>query len=325
MMETQWFHIERMEFMEFIKVENLIKKYNGNTAVAGISLEIGKGELFGLLGPNGAGKSTTISMMSGLLSPTEGNIYINGIDTVRKPMEGKKILGLVPQDIALYPTLTAKENLDFWGKMYNLSGKKLKKRVEEVLELVGLEDRKNERIENYSGGMKRRINIGAALLHRPEVLIMDEPTVGIDPQSRNHILETVKRLNSEGMTVIYTSHYMEEVEFLCTRIGIIDHGKLLAIGEKEELKRSVINLDKIELELSKVTPSVSEKIQKMEHVESLNVEDKKVTINSSSSQELLGNVLAVIAKMNIKVLSMKIQEPNLESVFLNLTGRALRD
>ncbi|MDP4089482.1 MAG: ABC transporter ATP-binding protein [Bacillota bacterium] len=311
--------------MSFIKVENLVKKYESNTAVAGISLEIEKGELFGLLGPNGAGKSTTISMLSGLLTPTEGSICINGIDIVKKPMEVKKILGLVPQEIALYPTLTAKENLDFWGKMYNLSGKELRNRVQEVLELVGLEDRKNERIEKYSGGMKRRINIGAALLHRPEILIMDEPTVGIDPQSRNHILETVKRLNSEGMTVIYTSHYMEEVEFLCTRIGIIDHGRLLAMGEKDELKRSVITMDKIELELSKVTPTVSERIEKLEHVESFTVEDRKVTINSRKSEELLGNVLSAISKMNIKVLSMKIQEPNLESVFLSLTGRALRD
>lgn len=317
--------MEGMEFMSFIKVENLVKKYESNTAVSGISMGIEKGELFGLLGPNGAGKSTTIAMISGLLQPTTGNIYINGIDIEKKPMEGKKLLGLVPQDIALYPTLTAKENLEFWGKMYNLRGKELKKRVEEVLEIAGLSDRKNERIEKYSGGMKRRINIGAALLHKPEILIMDEPTVGIDPQSRNHILDTVKMLNEEGMTVIYTSHYMEEVEFLCDKIGIIDHGKLLAFGEKEELKRSIINFDKIELQLSSITPSVKERINGLEHVQSIDIDGSKVTINSSESEKLLVNILSALAKMSIKVLSVKIQEPNLESVFLNLTGRALRD
>lgn len=311
--------------MSIIKVENLVKKYGTNTAVKGISFQVEKGELFGLLGPNGAGKSTTISMLSALLKPTEGSIYIKGEDIVKKPMEAKKVLGLVPQDIALYPTLTAKENLMFWGRMYNLSGKELKNRVQEVLQIVGLEDRQKDRIETYSGGMKRRINIAAALIHRPEVLIMDEPTVGIDPQSRNHILETVKKLNSEGMTVIYTSHYMEEVEFLCSRIGIIDHGKLLALGEKEELKRSIIKDDKIELEVSSINAAVSEKIQKLEHIEHMAIEDKKVVIHSNKSQELLANVLAVISKMNIKVLSMKIEEPNLESVFLSLTGRALRD
>lgn len=311
--------------MSFIKVENLVKKYESNTAVSGISMDIEKGELFGLLGPNGAGKSTTIAMISGILTPTTGNVCIGGIDIAKKPMEGKKLLGLVPQDIALYPTLTAKENLEFWGKMYNLRGKELKKRVEEVLEIAGLSDRKNERIEKYSGGMKRRINIGAALLHKPEILIMDEPTVGIDPQSRNHILDTVKMLNKEGMTVIYTSHYMEEVEFLCDKIGIIDHGKLLAFGEKEELKRSIINFDKIELQLSSITPSVKERIGSMEYVQSIDIDGSKVTINSSESEKLLVNILSALAKMNIKVLSVKIQEPNLESVFLNLTGRALRD
>jgi ABC-2 type transport system ATP-binding protein len=217
--------------MEFVKIQNLVKKYNGNTAVAGISFNIEKGELFGLLGPNGAGKSTTISMLSGLLKPTEGSIFIKEEDVIKNPMDAKRVIGLVPQDIALYPTLSARENLSFWGRMYNLSGKLLKERMAEALEVVGLEDRKNEKIQNYSGGMKRRINIAAALLHRPEILIMDEPTVGVDPQSRNHILETVKKLNEEGMTVIYTSHYMEEVEYLCRRIGIIDHGKMIAIGQ----------------------------------------------------------------------------------------------
>lgn len=311
--------------MSYIKIENLIKKYDGNTAVAGVNLEIEKGELFGLLGPNGAGKSTIISMLSGLLKPTDGSIFIKGEDIVKKPMEAKRVLGLVPQDIALYPTLTAKENLVFWGRMYNLSGRVLKQRVTEVLEIVGLEDRKNDKIQNYSGGMKRRINIAASLLHKPEIIIMDEPTVGIDPQSRNHILETVKNLNEQGITVIYTSHYMEEVEYLCTRIAIVDHGKVIALGEKEALKRSAMSEKKMQIELSSVTPTIIEKIKELPCVKTVIVEDKKLNIYSSGTQELLANVLSVVGKLKVKVISVKVEEPDLESVFLNLTGRALRD
>lgn len=311
--------------MEYIKVLNLVKKYNENTAVAGISLCIDEGELFGLLGPNGAGKSTTISMLSGLLKPTEGSIFIKGEDVVKNPMKAKRAIGLVPQDIALYPTLTAKENLIFWGRMYGLTGKVLSERIDEVLKIVDLTDRKNDRIQKYSGGMKRRINIAASLLHRPEILIMDEPTVGIDPQSRNHILETVKRLNGEGMTIIYTSHYMEEVEYLCTRIGIIDHGKVIAIGDKDELKKSVINQDKIEITLSSITPSVIERIKGLKDVAAVTTDENKMTVYSKDGTTLLTNILLEIGKLNIKVLSLNIEEPNLESVFLNLTGRALRD
>jgi daunorubicin resistance ABC transporter ATP-binding subunit len=311
--------------MEFIKIENLVKKYNENYAVNSISFDINRGELFGLLGPNGAGKSTTISILSGLIKPTNGSVYIDGSDIVKNPMAAKKVIGLVPQDIALYPTLTARENLMFWGRMYGLSGKVLKQRMEEVLNIVELSDRKNEKIQNYSGGMKRRINIAAALLHRPEILIMDEPTVGIDPQSRNHILETVKSLNDGGMTVIYTSHYMEEVEYLCSRIGIVDHGKLIAIGDKDNLKKSVLSHDKIEIAVSSVTPTMIEKIKSINFVTGVAAEENKLTVLSSDGPELLANLLLAIARMNVRVLSVNVEEPNLESVFLNLTGRALRD
>lgn len=317
--------MEGVILMELIKIENLTKKYGTNTAVDKISFNIKKGELFGLLGPNGAGKSTTISMLSGLLKPTEGSIFIKGEDTIESPMKAKKVIGLVPQDIALYPTLTARENLVFWGRMYDLSKKLLKERIEEVLNIVGLEDRKNEAIKNYSGGMKRRINIAAALLHRPEILIMDEPTVGIDPQSRNHILETVKKLNSEGITIIYTSHYMEEVEFLCTRIGIIDHGRIIAMGDKDDLKKSVINQDKIEITLSSVTPTVIQKIKALDSVTGVTEDGGRVTIYSQDGTGLIANILLEIAKLKIKILSLNVEEPNLETVFLNLTGRALRD
>lgn len=311
--------------MSIVKIENLVKKYGDITAVSGISFEIEKGEIFGLLGPNGAGKSTTISMLSGLLKPTEGKIFINNKDVIKHPMEAKKVLGLVPQDIALYPTLTALENLNFWGKMYGLSGKLLKERISEVLEIAGLEERKNEKIQGYSGGMKRRINIAAALLHRPEILIMDEPTVGIDPQSRNHILESVKKLNETGMTVIYTSHYMEEIEYLCKRIGIIDHGKLMALGDKDELKLSLGTDEELELELSMVTPTVEEKIKAVTGVKRIAVEDRKIMVISDGNNELVQNIISSISKLNIKIIAINIKEVNLESIFLNLTGRALRD
>ncbi|WP_312573230.1 ABC transporter ATP-binding protein [Clostridium sp.] len=311
--------------MSFIEIRNLVKKYKCNTAVDNINFHIEKGELFGLLGPNGAGKSTTISMLSGILKPSAGNIYINDNDVVEKNMIVKKMLGLVPQDIALYPTLSAKENLMFWGKMYGVPKVVLKNRVLEVLQIVGLEERKNEMIKNYSGGMKRRINIGAALLHNPEILIMDEPTVGIDPQSRNHILETVKKLNQEGMTVIYTSHYMEEVEYLCNQIGIMDKGKLIAFGNKDDIKKTAINKEKIEIKLSQITPAIGEAIKELPSVEKLIIKDRDITIYSKGNGELLADIISITNKAKIKILSINIEEPNLESVFIHLTGKALRD
>lgn len=222
--------------IKIIEVKNLKKVYGNREVLKGIDFSVESGEIFGFLGPNGAGKSTTISMISTLNSPSEGIIKINGMDVSKYSKEVRKLIGLVPQDIALYQDLSAMDNLKFWGRMYGLTGKLLKERINQVLDIVGLHDRVNEDVKNYSGGMKRRINIGAALLHNPKILIMDEPTVGIDPQSRNHILDTVLKLNQDGMTVIYTSHYMEEVEYLCTRLAIIDHGQLIAIGSKEEIK-----------------------------------------------------------------------------------------
>lgn len=222
-----------------IEVKEIKKSFKNVEAVKGISLTIDDGEILGLLGPNGAGKSTTISIISTLFPPSSGQVLYKDKDIIKNPKEFRQILGVVPQEIALYPELTGYENLKFFGKVYGLRGKELEGRIEEVLSIIGLNGRAKDPVKNYSGGMKRRLNIGCALLHKPKFLIMDEPTVGIDPQSRNHILETVKSLRDGGMTIVYTSHYMEEVEYLCDRIYIMDHGEIIASGSKEELKELI--------------------------------------------------------------------------------------
>src|SRR5215204_685375 len=233
-----------------LEVQNLVKKYGDFTAVKGVSFDIKEGEIFSLLGPNGAGKTTTISMLSTLYAPTSGDATIGGHSVTRDPMAVKQVIGVVPQDLALYEELTARENLVFWGQMYGLSGRSLNNRVDEVLEQIGLTDKARNRVKTYSGGMKRRVNIGVGLLHKPRLLFMDEPTVGIDPQSRRAILDTVKDLNKQGMTVLYTTHYMEEAEELSNRVGIIDHGELIAIGTQKELKQQVGQTETLILHLA---------------------------------------------------------------------------
>src|SRR5512142_542023 len=230
-----------------IRVQHLQKAFGETRAVQRVSFHVRQGEIFSLLGPNGAGKSTTISMLAGLLAPTSGDASIMGHSITTDGANAKKMIGVVPQDIALYPDLSARENLDFWGKMYGLRGAELRKRVDGVLEMVGLTEHAKGRIERFSGGMKRRINIGAALLHQPKVLILDEPTVGIDPQSRRSILDGVKEFNRQGMTVLYTSHYMEEVAELSNHIVIMDHGQVIAAGTHAELVKMVGELDRLDL------------------------------------------------------------------------------
>ena len=233
-----------------LEVQHLIKKYGDNTAVDDVSFAIEAGEIFSLLGPNGAGKTTTISVLSCLLKPTSGDAIIGGHSVTRESLQVREVIGVVPQDIALYNMLSARENLIFWGRMYGMSGAALKQRVDEVLEQIGLTDKANAKVETYSGGMKRRVNIGVGLLHKPRIIYMDEPTVGIDPQSRRSILDTVKDLNKQGMTVLYTTHYMEEAEELSDRVGIIDHGKLIALGTQKELTQIVGEYDTLRLHLS---------------------------------------------------------------------------
>lgn len=307
-------------------VDHITKSFGKKEVVRGVSFSIEKGETFGLLGPNGAGKSTTISMICGLFPYDSGDIRVGGKSVKEYPMDTKQKIGVVPQDIALYPTLSAKENLIFWGKMYGLSGAAAKKRADEVLAYVGLEDRAKDKIETFSGGMKRRVNIGAALMHEPELLIMDEPTVGIDPQSRNHILETVKKLNEKGMTVIYTSHYMEEVEYLCERIAIVDHGKVIALGTKSELCNRLTDGFMVKLQVNRYDQQLLQKLQALPVVERIVADEDSNTIDIAlTHSDAVGMVVSEVVGNRVQIAKLEVQEPNLEALFLQLTGRSLRD
>jgi ABC-2 type transport system ATP-binding protein len=311
--------------MNAIEVKNLKKSFGELQAVQGVEFSIAQGEVFSLLGPNGAGKSTTISMLSGLLAPDAGDATIMGHSICSDPAAAKASLGVVPQDIALYPDLSARENLAFWGKMYNLRGAALKSRVDEVLEIIGLAERQKDRVGTFSGGMKRRVNIGAALLHKPAVIIMDEPTVGIDPQSRRHILDNVKELNQQGMTVFYTTHYMEEAAELSNHIAIMDAGKIIAYGTHAELIKLVGEETRIDLTLNTEAETVLPNWKATPGVSRIDATDGKVSALVDDSNRVLPRLFEVAAKVGVRITSVDIQEPNLETVFLHLTGRALRD
>lgn len=310
-----------------LEVQNLVKNYGNFQAVKGVSFNIQEGEIFSLLGPNGAGKTTTISMLSTLYEPTSGDATIAGHSVKKNPMGVRNAIGVVPQDLALYEDLSAKENLIFWGQMYNLSGKSLSSRVDEVLEQIGLTDKAKNKVKTFSGGMKRRVNIGVGLLHKPKLLFMDEPTVGIDPQSRRAILDTVKDLNKQGMTVLYTTHYMEEAEELSNRVGIIDHGELIAIGTQKELTKQVGETETLILHVgenedpSALIPSLKE----IKNVLDANVIGNEISVVTPSAKDVLASVVTKANERGIKIHSIDIREPNLEAVFLHLTGRALRD
>jgi ABC-2 type transport system ATP-binding protein len=310
-----------------LEVKDLVKKYGDFTAVNGISFEIQEGEIFSLLGPNGAGKTTTISMLSTLFAPTAGEATIGGHSVTKEPMAVRNLIGVVPQELALYDDLSARENLVFWGQMYGLSGRALKIRVEEVLEQIGLADKARNRVKTYSGGMKRRVNIGVGLLHKPSLLFMDEPTVGIDPQSRRAILDSVKALNRQGMTVLYTTHYMEEAEELSDRVGIIDHGELIALGTQAELKRQVGENDALILHIdeSQNGQALSVAVRNIPGVLKADITDHTVAVIAPEAEEIMAPVITKANELGIKIRSVDIKEPDLEAVFLSLTGRALRD
>ena len=310
-----------------LTTNNLYKRYGDFVAVNGVSFEIGRGEIFSLLGPNGAGKSTTIGMLSGLLAPSEGDATIAGHSITNNPAGVKAAIGYVPQDLALYGELNARQNLNFWGAMYGMGGQALKQRVEEVLAQVELTDRAKDRVKTYSGGMKRRLNIAVGLLHKPQLVFMDEPTVGIDPQSRRRILDMVKELQTEGMTVLYTTHYMEEAEELSDRVGIIDHGKLIAIGTQSELRKMVGEMDTLRLHFGESAPigRLATAMAAVDGVASALPAEQEVIVTVPDSAEILPTLLHIASNHDQRIRSIDIEEPNLEAVFLHLTGRALRE
>lgn len=309
-----------------LQVTDLRKAFKSTVAVNGVNLFLEEGESVGLLGPNGAGKSTTISMISTLLTPDNGDIHFNGMDVLKKPETIRPVLGIVPQEIALYEELTAYENMKFFGKAYGLSGEKLKNKIQEVLELVGLKDRQKDRIKQYSGGMKRRINMAVALMHDPELLIMDEPTVGIDPQSRNYILEMVKELNhTKNMTILYTSHYMEEVEKLCDRVYIMDHGQVIASGTKDELKGILSSEETVLIEVGERNAAFLNKLSEHPSIHQVVQDNGGYKVITAKGEDLFADIFNMAKNSNIKIRGVHVQTPTLEDVFLHLTGRKLRD
>jgi ABC-2 type transport system ATP-binding protein len=314
-------------------VQDLHKSYGETHAVRGVSFQVARGEVFGLLGPNGAGKTTIISMITGLLEPTSGRITVDGLDLQTDTNAVKAKLGLVPQELALYPTLSARDNLDFFGRIYGLGGKVLRERVDAMLAMVELTERSDEAIETYSGGMKRRVNIAAGLLHQPEVLFLDEPTVGVDPQSRNAIFEGVEALNRAGVTVIYTTHYMEEAQRLCHRVAIIDEGQIIALDTPSALIRSLGGgILVLGLEDPETGPGpggqaevVVDKVAELPAVKSTTRDVGHLKIETFRFQEALMGILDVTNQLDVRITSMEKWEPNLESVFLHLTGKKLRE
>ncbi len=309
-----------------LEVTALKKNYGEFTAVDGISLHIDKGEVVGLLGPNGAGKSTTISMIATLFKPSSGEILFEGENIVKNPKVIQPFIGYVPQEIALYETLSGYENLKYFGALYGLSGKVLKEQIQRISEIIGIGDRLKDRVSTYSGGMKRRINIGVGLLHNPKLVIMDEPTVGIDPQSRNHILETVNKLKSEGISVLYTSHYMEEVEAICERIYIMDHGKIIAEGTQEALLEQSKIQSGMKLKFEKPVSKIIDQIKTINWVTQVQMLDEyEVSVRSSGNGNSHKDILNALMAMDLGLVSFDIQKPDLEQVFLHMTGRGLRD
>jgi ABC-2 type transport system ATP-binding protein len=303
----------------------MVKRFGDLTAVAGVGFSIEEGETFGLLGPNGAGKTTSISMIAGLLEPDAGEITVAGTPISPNSVAGKASIGLVPQDLAIYPDLTGRENLAFFGRLYGIKGEDLEKRVDEVLEVIALSERKDDLTKEFSGGMKRRLNIGIGLLHRPKLLILDEPTVGVDPQSRNSILESVESLSAEGMAVLYTTHYMEEAERLCDRVAIIDEGTIKAEGTRRELVSMVGERDRVAVSASGDLTAAIEAARSVPGVFEASQSDHGLDVLADEASRLLPELLGKIASAGAVITGVEVVEPNLEAVFLHVTGKALRD
>ncbi len=311
--------------MNVLECEGLVKAFDDLVAVDGVGFHIAEGETYGLLGPNGAGKTTSISMIAGILESDAGTVTVAGTEITTRTTEGKAKIGYVPQDIAIYPDLSARENLRFFGKLYGLPKQSLDSRIDEVLEVIGLSDRGDDRTDEYSGGMKRRLNIGIGLLHEPTLLILDEPTVGVDPQSRNAILESVEQLGRRGTALLYTTHYMEEAERLCDRVAIIDGGKIRAEGTRRELVELVGQRDTVNLGVVGSAQRLVDALGAVEEIESITSTEGSVEILVEGASSLLPRILDIAQQAGVGISGVEVVEPNLESVFLHLTGKALRD
>jgi len=308
-----------------VRCSGLEKRFGERQAVAGVSFEVAAGETYGLLGPNGAGKTTTISMLCGILQRDAGEVVVDGVPVDAGATAAKRKIGYVPQDLAIYPDLSARENLRFFGRLYGMGGAELTRRIDEVLEIVALADRAKERTEHLSGGMKRRLNIGIGLLHRPRLLVLDEPTVGVDPQSRNAILESIEALSAEGMAILYTTHYMEEAERLCDRVGIIDQGRIVAEGTRRELVALVGGLDKVTLAASGDLRRGAEAGRALDGVREVTLHEGGLDLLVQNAHRLLPRILEAVSSDGLAVRSVEVVEPDLEAVFLHLTGKALRE
>ncbi len=308
-----------------LEASGLTRTFDQLIAVDDVSFEIAEGETFGLLGPNGAGKTTSISMIAGLLEPDSGRVTVEGVEISTGSTKGKASIGLVPQELAIYPDLTAVENLVFFGRLYGMNREELARRVDEVLDVIGLTDRRDDLTKEFSGGMKRRLNIGIGLLHRPRMLILDEPTVGVDPQSRNAILESVEQLSSEGMAVLYTTHYMEEAERLCDRVAIIDEGAIQAEGTRRELVALVGETDRISIAAEGDLDAASSAAGSMSGVREAVTGDHTIEVLAADASSILPELLGRVSGAGVNIHGVEVIEPNLEAVFLHLTGKALRD
>ncbi len=307
-----------------LEVRGLHKVYGTHVAVDHVSFAVERGEMFGLLGPNGAGKTTTLSIVSGLLAPTSGAVFILGREVRPGDRDLRRHLGIVPQDLAVYGQLTARENLRFFGELYGLSGNDLKTRVDEVLAAIALDHRADRRVDTFSGGMKRRLNLGCALVHRPELVLLDEPTVGVDPQSRNHIFEEIKRINARGVTVVYTSHYMEEVQALCPRVAIMDHGRVIACDRVTTLLGSLPG--KLRFRVDASANGVMDRLGQLPGVEGVAEQPGHgVEVTCHDVKGTLARVAATLAAGGVELHDVETEEPNLETVFLHHTNRAIRD
>jgi ABC-2 type transport system ATP-binding protein len=306
-----------------LKITDLRKHYGSTTALDGASFEVVAGELFGLLGPNGAGKTTLLSIVSCLLEADGGEAQVLGRKASTRDRELRRMIGVAPQELAVYGELTARENLNFFGSLYGLTGHDLTSRVDEVLAAIGLLDRADRRAATFSGGMKRRLNLGAALVHRPKLLLLDEPTTGVDPQSRNHIFEEVRRLAGSGVCVVYTSHYIEEVEALCSRVGIIDHGRVIACDLLPNLLQRMSGL--IRFRVPQATPLLYQRLREIPDVEVNGHEGPWLELSCRDVKSALMRLIALLNELKLELVSLETTEPNLERVFLHLTGHALRD